>query len=138
MEESGIEVELHVSDNLDVPAGVDLTAYRIVQEALTNVLKHAGPAKATVNVSGDGGVLSIEVSDDGRGINGRSDGSGHGLMGMRERVGVYGGTLAAGPADGGGFRVTARIPWGDDSDGDSGDSGGVGGVGNPSGVGGQA
>lgn len=118
VEDAGVEVELHVADNLDMPAGVDLTAYRIVQEALTNVLKHAGPAKATVNVSGGGGVLNIEVSDDGRGVNGRSDGSGHGLMGMRERVGVYGGTLVAGPVDGGGFSVKARIPWGEGTGGD--------------------
>ncbi|RIK10588.1 MAG: two-component sensor histidine kinase [Acidobacteria bacterium] len=117
MNDAGVEVELHVAEDLDVPGGVDLTAYRIVQEALTNVLKHAGPAKATVSVTGGNGALEIEVSDDGRGVNGRSDGSGHGLIGMRERVAIYGGTLIAEPTDGGGFCVKARIPWGEDRGG---------------------
>ncbi len=111
IEDAGVTVEVHVDGPLDLPAGVDLTAYRIVQEALTNVLKHAGPTRATVKVIDADGALRIEVRDDGRGVNGRSPGSGHGLIGMRERVAVYGGTLSAGPASGGGFRVTAVLPW---------------------------
>ena len=95
----------------ELPRGVDLTAYRIVQEALTNVMKHAGPASATVRVGYEPGELGLEIVDDGRGVNGRDDGrSGHGLLGMRERVAVYGGTLDAGPKPGGGFRVAVAAP----------------------------
>jgi signal transduction histidine kinase len=97
----------------DVPPGVDLTAYRIVQEALTNVLKHAGPARADVRVDYVPGMIRLEIVDDGRGVNGRGGTGGHGLMGMRERVGVYGGSLSAGTAAGGGFRVVAELPYGD-------------------------
>ena len=96
----------------EVPPGVDLTAYRIVQEALTNVLKHAGPARAAVTVGYEPDAITLEVVDDGRGINGRATEGGHGLLGMRERVAVYGGTLDAGPRVGGGFRVAARLPYG--------------------------
>jgi signal transduction histidine kinase len=96
----------------ELPRGVDLTAYRIVQEALTNVLKHAGPATATVHVRYEPGALGLEIVDDGRGVNGRSSGrSGHGLVGMRERVAVYDGTLETGPDVGGGFRVAVRLPY---------------------------
>jgi signal transduction histidine kinase len=96
----------------ELPRGVDLTAYRIVQEALTNVLKHAGPASAAVLVRYEPGALGLEIVDDGRGVNGRADGSsGHGLVGMRERVAVYGGTLETGPKSGGGFRVAVRLPY---------------------------
>ena len=96
-----------------MPPGVDLTAYRIVQEALTNVLKHAGPAEATVEIDYAPGAVRLEIADNGRGVNGRATDGGHGLVGMRERVGVYGGTLSAGPAPGGGFRVVAELPYGD-------------------------
>jgi signal transduction histidine kinase len=96
----------------ELPPGVDLTAYRIVQEALTNVIKHAGPAHATVTIGYEPGAVRLEVVDDGRGVNGRSSGGGHGLLGMRERVGVYGGTLETGPIAGGGYRVAARLPYG--------------------------
>jgi signal transduction histidine kinase len=110
--EAGVPVEVTIDAGHDeVPPGVDFTAYRIVQEALTNVLKHAGPSRASVVVSNTAGALHIDVVDDGRGVNGRSSGSGHGLVGMRERVGVYGGTLDAGPAPGGGFRVSAVLPY---------------------------
>ncbi|HZP28590.1 MAG TPA: sensor histidine kinase [Acidimicrobiia bacterium] len=101
-----------------VPRGVDLTAYRIVQEALTNTLKHAGRARATVVVRFEPGALGLEIVDDGRGVNGRSETSGrggHGLVGMRERVAVYGGTLEVGPRRGGGFRVAVRLPYEDPS-----------------------
>jgi signal transduction histidine kinase len=110
---AGLHVDVRVTDGaLDLPPGVDLTAYRIVQEGLTNVLKHAGPATACVDIRSDEGVLDIEITDDGRGVNGRAAAGGHGLLGMRERVAVYGGTLATGPRPGGGYRVAAEIPFG--------------------------
>lgn len=96
-----------------LPAGVDLTAFRIVQEALTNALKHAGPAKAAVIVDFAPDALLVTVSDTGTGRAGHSPngmGGGHGLAGMRERVTLYGGDLDVGPASDGGFRVTARLP----------------------------
>ncbi len=114
LSDAGVPVEIEVEGSIkDVPPGVDFTGYRIVQEALTNVLKHAGPSTARVAVQHRPGALHIEVSDDGRGVNGRSTGTGHGLLGMRERVAVYGGTLDAGPVAGGGFRVAADLPYAD-------------------------
>jgi signal transduction histidine kinase len=111
--DAGVPVDVQVEGQLDdVPPGVDFTGYRIVQEALTNVLKHAGPSTAHVRVANGDGALRIEVRDDGRGVNGRSTGAGHGLTGMRERVAVYGGRLDAGPAAGGGYRVLAELPYG--------------------------
>jgi signal transduction histidine kinase len=89
--------------------GVALTAYRIVQEALTNALKHAGHATAEVRMSIEPELLTIEVFDTGRGPS-EGMAPGHGLLGMRERVAVYGGTLRTGPRPGGGFRVYAKIP----------------------------
>jgi signal transduction histidine kinase len=92
---------------------VGLTVYRITQEALTNVLKHAGPASAEVHLR-FGSELEVTVTDDGRGASaGLSDsvpGAGRGTMGMRERVSALGGRLTAGPRAGGGFRVHAVIP----------------------------
>jgi signal transduction histidine kinase len=79
---------------------------------LTNVLKHAGRASAEVVLHYEPTALRLEVVDDGRGINGAAPNGGHGLMGMRERVGVYGGSFEAGPRVGGGFRVTATLPYG--------------------------
>ncbi|MFI5845357.1 sensor histidine kinase [Catenuloplanes sp. NPDC051500] len=91
--------------------GVALTVYRIVQEALTNALKHAGPATAQVRLSFGIYWLIVEVFDTGRGpAPGSEHGAGHGLVGMRERVALYGGTLRVGPRPGGGFRVYAKIP----------------------------
>jgi signal transduction histidine kinase len=111
----GLPVAVRVEGSPDeVPAGVDLTGYRIVQEALTNVLKHAGPAHAQVVVRYEEGAVTLEICDDGRGPNG-SKVTGHGLVGMRERVGVYGGELTTGPRPGGGFRVSARLPYGTDA-----------------------
>jgi signal transduction histidine kinase len=93
-----------------LPDGVELTGYRLVQEALTNVRKHAGPA-ARVQLSLTAtDELTVEVLDDGRGASAHDDGNGLGLVGMRERVGVHGGTLTAGSRPGGGFAVSARIP----------------------------
>jgi signal transduction histidine kinase len=112
--DAGVPVNVTMEGSLaDVPPGVDFTGYRIVQEALTNVLKHAGPSTAQVRVAHEPGALRIEVRDDGRGVNGRSTGTGHGLLGMRERVAVYGGSLDAGPVDGGGFVVMAELPYAD-------------------------
>lgn len=101
----------------EVPSSVELTVYRIVQEALTNTRKHGGPhVGATVRLSYRDDDLDLLVEDDGRGAQrelyeeGGADGLGHGLIGMRERVGMVGGTLTAGPRPGGGFRVSAVLP----------------------------
>jgi signal transduction histidine kinase len=116
VQSAGVDVELRAAaERGEVPPGVDFTAYRIVQEALTNVLKHAGPARATVTIDYEPEAVTIEVADDGRGVNGRPAPDGHGLMGMRERVGVYGGTFAAGPRAGGGFHVSVRLPYGEET-----------------------
>ncbi|MFE4373759.1 sensor histidine kinase [Streptomyces sp. NPDC056835] len=94
-----------------LPAAVDLAAYRIIQEALTNVRKHAGQAaKAEVSVVRVGAAVEITVLDDGRGTGEPADGGGHGLIGMRERVTALGGSLSAGPRYGGGFRTQAILP----------------------------
>ena len=93
-----------------LPPSVDLAAFRIVQEALTNVTRHAGQATATVVLAyGDDG-LTVSVDDDGRGASGTSAGGGNGIRGMRERAAALGGELEAGPKPGGGFRVTASLP----------------------------
>jgi signal transduction histidine kinase len=112
---AGLGVRLRVEGTPSpLPAGVDLSAYRIVQEALTNVVKHAGPARAQVVVGYRDHDVTVEVTDDGRGVTAPTgDGRarvGHGLIGMRERVQVFGGDLEAGPRPGGGFRVAARLP----------------------------
>jgi signal transduction histidine kinase len=112
---AGLAVKLQVNGTRPLlPAGVDLSAYRIVQEALTNVVKHAGPARAQVVVGYRDQDVTVEVIDDGRGtVPPASDGrvgSGHGLIGMRERVAAFGGDLQIGPRPGGGFRVAARLP----------------------------
>jgi signal transduction histidine kinase len=114
---AGLGVRLRVEGTPSpLPAGVDLSAYRIVQEALTNVVKHAGPARAQVTICYRDQEVTVEVIDDGRGVtaptsNGRAR-VGHGLIGMRERVAVFGGDLEVGPRPGGGFRVAARLPVG--------------------------
>jgi signal transduction histidine kinase len=114
-DDAGLPVTVTVDGEPDaLPAGVDLTAYRIVQEALTNTLKHAGPARAEVTVSYRPGAVALCITDDGRGVNGTASEGGHGLLGMRERVGVYGGSLTVGPQRGGGFRVLAALPYGVD------------------------
>jgi signal transduction histidine kinase len=96
-------------DPAGLTPGVDLAAYRIVQEALTNARRHAGPAAAVkVTVEIEPGSVQIEVTDSGSGTAGEGDG--HGLLGLRERVALYGGEFHAGPANGGGFRVLARLP----------------------------
>jgi signal transduction histidine kinase len=108
--QSGLPVELTVEgEPVKLPAGVDLSAYRIVQEALTNALKHAGPAHAWVAVRYVGDDVEIEVANDGRSQD-ENDGAGHGLVGMRERVALCGGELESGPRQGGGFKISARLP----------------------------
>jgi len=110
MRQAGLVVDVNVEgEPVRLPVGLDLSAYRIVQEALTNALKHAGPAHATVAVSYGDGMLGLEVSDDGAGPS-QPNGSGHGLASMRERVALYGGELESGPRPGRGYRVRARLP----------------------------
>ncbi|MGH2948938.1 MAG: histidine kinase, partial [Solirubrobacteraceae bacterium] len=111
--DGGLPVELRVEGSpVKIPAGVDLAAFRIVQEALANASKHAGDARARVVVRYRPRAIELEIADDGRGPNGSRNGSGHGLIGMRERVALYGGTLDAGRRPGGGFEVRARLPLG--------------------------
>jgi signal transduction histidine kinase len=109
---AGLPVEVDVQgEPFNLPPGLDLTAYRIIQESLTNVIKHAGPATARVRLRYSPSRLEIRVHDDGRGRHiGAIDG--HGLVGMEERVAMYGGTLTAGETAGGGFAVSAAIPLG--------------------------
>ena len=111
---AGLPVRLAIDGGTAaLPAAVDVSAYRIVQEALTNVLKHAGPASADVTVGCVDGAVVIEVTDDG--VGGAAAGpsaGGHGLVGMRERAAMFGGELLAGPQPGGGFAVRARLPLG--------------------------
>ena len=110
--DAGLPVELAiVGDPVTLPPGVDLSAYRIVQEALTNALKHAGPARARVVVRYGLDAVELEVSDDGPGVPG-APGTGHGLVGMRERVALYGGELQAGRGREGGWALRARLPLG--------------------------
>jgi signal transduction histidine kinase len=111
--DAGLHVEFSVEgEQRPVPPSVGLSAYRIVQEALTNTLKHAGPARATVRVCYGDAALDVEVLDDGRGpaTNGGGMGGGNGLAGMRERVGLLGGSLQAGYLPGVGFAVRAHLP----------------------------
>jgi signal transduction histidine kinase len=108
--EAGLPVELRIEgEPLQLSTSVDLTAYRLVQEGLTNALKHAKAGRAEVLVRYGDGHVELMVSDDGCGA-GSGDGGGHGLVGMRERVSVYGGELEAGPQPEGGFRLRVRLP----------------------------
>jgi signal transduction histidine kinase len=107
---AGLDVRVDVhGDTVPLPPGLDLSAYRIVQEALTNTLKHAHASRAVVQVTYGCGDIEIVVSDDGRGPS-SSDGRGHGLVGISERVRLYGGDMSAGASATGGFEVRARIP----------------------------
>ena len=112
---AGLKVELRVlGDAVQLPPGIDLAAYRIVQEALTNALKHAGSARASVTVAYEPGEVVLTIEDDGEGPREEDDlsetGGGHGLVGMRERAALYGGLVQAGRRRGGGFAVRARLP----------------------------
>ena len=107
--EAGLPVELEIDgEQRELPAGVELSAYRIVQEALTNALKHAGDARASVRIGYRPDTVEIEVSDDGAGR--ASAAGGHGLVGMRERVALYGGRFSAGRGEAGGFTVRVTLP----------------------------
>jgi signal transduction histidine kinase len=109
---AGVRVEVRIEGTpSELPVGLDLSAYRIVQEALTNVVRHAGPATARVTVRHSPGQVAVEVVDDGRGaVPGEERHGGHGIAGMRERAALYGGALEAGPLPGGGFQVAATLP----------------------------
>jgi signal transduction histidine kinase len=106
---AGLDVAVHrVGEPRALAPGIELSAYRIVQEALTNAVKHAGPARVHVLVRYEPDAVALEVVDDGRGP--QPGASGHGLAGMRERVGVLGGEMDAGPRNGGGYAVRVRLP----------------------------
>jgi signal transduction histidine kinase len=108
--EAGLPVSLEIEgERRPLPPGIDLSAYRVVQEALTNTLKHAGDAHARVSLRYRPDVLEVEVTDDGAG-GGNGHAGGHGLAGMRERVAVFGGEIQAGRRPDGGFGVTVRLP----------------------------
>ncbi len=109
--DAGVHVEVRRSGRQrPLPAEIDLSAYRIVQEALTNVVRHAGTGRCRVAVDYGSEELSVQVEDDGRGCAGNGSAHGFGLVGMRERVGLLHGHLSTGPRPEGGFRVTARLP----------------------------
>jgi signal transduction histidine kinase len=108
--EAGMPVELTVQgEPFELPPGIDLSAYRIVQEALTNALRHGAPARAWVGIRYGADGVEVDIQNDGR-VNGDGDPAGLGLIGMRERVAMCGGKLEAGPRDGGGYRISARLP----------------------------
>jgi len=111
---AGLRVELHVDGKpFPLPRGIELSAYRIVQEGLTNALKHARATNANVTVRYGSDELQLEVRDNGQG-SATSDGLGHGLVGVRERVKIYGGEMTAGAGSEGGFVLSTRLPLGDD------------------------
>ena len=110
-EGAGLQVKVAVTgEAAKLPPAVDLACYRIVQESLTNVVRHAGAGQATVTITADGDALVVEVTDDGAGSPGSGNGARQGIVGMRERARALGGTLHAGPRPEGGFRVSARLP----------------------------
>ncbi len=112
---AGLPVQLHVDgEPFPLPRGIDLSAYRIVQEGLTNALKHARASDADVTVRYRPDEVEIEVRDNGHG-SATSDGLGNGLVGVRERVKIYGGEMTAGTATGGGFVLSTRLPLSDES-----------------------
>jgi signal transduction histidine kinase len=109
--EAGLPVHLEVvGDRRQLPVGLELSAYRIVQEALTNALKHAGNAHASVRIHYGADSLELEIVDDGAGSQARVSSGGHGLVGMRERVALYGGRFDAGRRPTGGFAIRVLLP----------------------------
>lgn len=111
--EAGVRVDLDIHGGRPpLPAGLDLTAYRVIQEAITNVIKHAETDRCRVVVGYADEALNLEITDNGIGAapSTPGPGTGHGISGMRERVGMYGGEFSAAPRPGGGFRVSARFP----------------------------
>ena len=113
--DAGVTVDVRTEGDLDrVPAGVSLAAYRVVQEALTNVVRHAGSTRARLDVRAGEESVAIRVEDDGPAAGWQQpapSGGGHGTIGMRERLELYGGTLSTGPREGGGWSVEARLPY---------------------------
>jgi signal transduction histidine kinase len=115
MREAGLPVVVNIKgEQKDLPPGIDLSAYRIIQEALTNTLKHAGTASAEVTITYQTDSISLEIVDNGRGtgLTGRNENQGRGIIGMRERVHLYGGEFQAGKVAGNGFLIKARLPIG--------------------------
>ncbi|KFF99563.1 hypothetical protein IQ62_18065 [Streptomyces scabiei] len=112
-EAAGVRVDLRSRGTEETPDGVALSAFRIVQEALTNVIKHAAPTRCRVHLTAERGTLTIDVADEGPGPGKRPSVAGGqmGLVGMKERVAAHGGTLSAGPRPGGGFQVLATLPY---------------------------
>jgi len=113
MQEAGLPVEVKVEGTeRPLPPGIDLSAYRIIQEALTNTLKHSGATKATVTISYANGVVELEIVDNGKGLTqaGGQEFRGKGIMGMRERVNLHGGRFEAGNIPEGGFSVRVTLP----------------------------
>jgi signal transduction histidine kinase len=111
LREAGLPVELQLEgERRELPIGIELSAYRIVQEALTNALNHAGDARATVRISYRTDALELEIADDGAGGITRASGGGHGLVGMRERAALYGGRFDASRNPDGGFVVRVQLP----------------------------
>jgi signal transduction histidine kinase len=122
--EAGLDINLEVTPSTaPLPSAVDHTAYRILQESITNVITHVGPTRVTVTLDYGTDVLEVGVTDEGgrdatdtgagrpaAAVNGWSAGPGRGIVGMRERCGLLGGELTAGPRPGGGFEVRARLP----------------------------
>jgi signal transduction histidine kinase len=107
---AGLPVRLHrEGEPSPLPRAIDLSAYRIIQEGLTNALKHAQASQADVTLRYGPDELELEIRDDGRGAS-DTDGLGHGLVGVRERVKIYGGEMSSGPANGGGFVLRTRLP----------------------------
>jgi len=111
MQTAGMPVRLALEGSVDdLPKGVDLSAYRIIQEALTNSLKHSSHSKVDVLVRRIDNAIEVEVQDAGPALNGDAAGVGHGLIGMRERTALYGGVFEAGSRNDGGFDVKATLP----------------------------
>jgi signal transduction histidine kinase len=112
--DAGVRVDVEwLGSREPLPADIDLSAFRIIQEAVTNVVRHAGTGRCLVWIDRQDGQLSIEVTDGGRGApvsKNSPAGTGYGITGMRERAALLGGDLQAGPRPGGGFRVAARLP----------------------------
>jgi signal transduction histidine kinase len=114
--DAGLPVDLEIEgEQVPLPAGIDLSAYRIVQEALTNTLKHAGITAARIVVRYGTAALELEITDDGTDASTGNNSSGHGLVGMRERVALFGGHLEAGRRTGGGYAVRAQLPLAGDA-----------------------
>ena len=108
---TGLDVQMRVeTEGRQLDPATQLSAYRIIQEGLTNVLKHAGATRADVHVCRQGDLLEIEIVDDGRGADARTPVGGHGLAGIAERVALLGGAVESGPAARGGYRLRALLP----------------------------